>query len=645
MNFFASQDRARRNTVWLTLLFIVAVAGLVVALYVVAHWFLRGLPPTAETVDWPLFTDVGAVLLALVSIGSLYKILTLAAGGGAAVAASLGGRLISPDTRNPQERRLLNIVGEMALASGCPGPAVYVIPGEGINAFAAGSKPGNAVIGVTQGAMDAFTRDEMQGVIAHEFSHIVHGDMRLNLRLMGIIHGIMLLSSIGYLLLRSALFMPRTSSRNGGAAALAIPLAGLALIVIGSAGAFFGALIRAAVSRQREFLADASAVQYTRNPDSIAAALQKIGVRSGLLEHPKAVECAHLFFAKGASSMLSSVFATHPPIAERIQRVLPQWDGQSAIGRLDLPPPSTTAAAPAAAQTAAFAPAAMLQNAAPDTAAQSQESNLPDLWGALFGGEKAAEVVSRVGEPTTDSYHTAAALLNNLPPAIQESLNDSYTARALAYTALLDRRNAACRRRQCQHLENFADRGVYELTLKFEPLVAQMPPAACLYMLLRAMPALRTMSTAQYERFADNLRELIAADDAVSLLEWSIEAVLLHYLADCFGGRQIRASLPPKKRAMSYSLSLLAQFGHPTDAAVVFAVATAPLGKLPFSAASFDAEKLYAALLRLSSLPPKQKELFLQSAANCAAFDGVINADEGVLLRAFAALLDCPLPF
>src|SRR5690606_23091198 len=225
---------------------------------------------------------------------------------------------------------LLNVVEEMAIASGTPVPPVYLMEESAINAFAAGFAPGDAVIGITRGAIETLSRDELQGVIAHEFSHILHGDMRLNIRLIGILHGIMVLGIMGYYLLRST---GLSSRRNNNGANLA--LLGIGLIVIGYAGTFFGNLIKAAVSRQREFLADASAVQYTRNPAGIADALKRIGGGQGsVMENPRTAEISHALFSNGLTFSLTSIFATHPPLEARIRRIQPDWDGS-----YELPPP------------------------------------------------------------------------------------------------------------------------------------------------------------------------------------------------------------------------------------------------------------------------------------------------------------------
>ncbi len=330
MNFFQHQEAARRKTGLLVVLFIVAVALIILAVYAAALAFyltqMRGLEGTARSWWVPgVFFPVAIATVILVSLGSLYKIATLR-GGGAVVASQLGGSKISPSTQKLNERVLLNVVEEMAIASGVPVPEVYLLDKEkGINAFAAGFTPDDAVIGVTRGCLETLSRDELQGVIAHEFSHILHGDMRLNLRLIGILHGILLLALIGEMLLRSMRYS--RDSKKGGAG---IALAGLALFVIGYVGLFFGKLIKSAVSRQREYLADAAAVQFTRNPGGLGGALKRIG---GLAHGSRITEAnpetaSHLFFGNALRASLLGLMSTHPPLDVRIKRIEPSFDGR-----------------------------------------------------------------------------------------------------------------------------------------------------------------------------------------------------------------------------------------------------------------------------------------------------------------------------
>jgi len=336
MNFFEAQARSRKNTVQLVCLFAVAVVSLIVMtnlLVMVAIGYfndqqLQGGGSWLSQMDWSMVATISAAVCVVILAGSLYKIMVLS-GGGKSVAEALGGRLVPQNSDDLKQRRLLNVVAEMAIASGTPAPPVYVLADEpGINAFAAGFSPRDAVIGVTQGAIDHFDRDQLQGVIAHEFSHIFNGDMRLNMRLMGVLHGILMIGAIGYFITRSVSHA-RPSGKNGKGVA-GIMVLGIGLMVVGYAGTFFGSLIKAAVSRQREYLADASAVQFTRNPDGIAGALKKIGsiTIGSKLENPGAPEVSHAFFAQGVSSFMEAFSATHPPLAKRILRIDPHWDGK-----------------------------------------------------------------------------------------------------------------------------------------------------------------------------------------------------------------------------------------------------------------------------------------------------------------------------
>ncbi|MBA3850586.1 MAG: peptidase M48, partial [Opitutus sp.] len=302
MDFFEAQARAKRRTNRLVALFALAVLGTIAASYLAAILIFRQVQPIAEqteanyweyqrTARWPdraaftqwwdpqIFAGVAVGTLAIVGLASLFKWSQMRAGG-SAVAEMVGGRRVDPRTTDLRERRLLNVVEEMAIASGTPVPAVYVLENEpGINAFAAGLTTADAVVAVTRGTLDKLNRDELQGVIGHEFSHILNGDMRLNVKLTAIVFGILVIGLIGRGILRSlGRGRIRTGGgKNKGGGLAVIAAVGLALLLIGYIGYFFGRLIQAAVSRQREFLADASAVQFTRNPGGISGALKKIG--------------------------------------------------------------------------------------------------------------------------------------------------------------------------------------------------------------------------------------------------------------------------------------------------------------------------------------------------------------------------------
>ncbi len=332
IDFFQRQREARHSTSLLVLYFGLALVVLIACVYFLAAFVFTYLPDHPKTnTGWywnPTLLAITAFGVGtVVGLASAVKSAQLA-GGGHVVAESLGGRLIPGDTHDLKERRLLNVVEEMAIASGVPVPPVYVLPDEaGINAFAAGHTTGDAVVAVSQGSLEFLSRDELQGVVAHEFSHILNGDMKLDIRLMGLIFGILALSVIGRVLLEVASRSRSSSSKDDkGLGGLAIM--GVGLWLLGLGGAFFGRLIQAAISRQREFLADASAVQFTRNPDGIGGALKKIGglAEGSTIKDGHAGEACHMFFAD-AFRGFSGLLATHPPLASRILRLDPQFDG------------------------------------------------------------------------------------------------------------------------------------------------------------------------------------------------------------------------------------------------------------------------------------------------------------------------------
>lgn len=336
MDFFAHQDQARNNTRLLIGLYIGCVVLIVLAvLFLIVIFFPNVLTDSQATTrshhvfseqwftalwhqtDWRATLVVSSLVVGGIMLASIFKTSALASGGGRKIATSLGGRRLDPGSQDHKERQLQNIVEEIALASGIAVPEVYILDqDQTINAFAAGSAINEAIIGVTRGTLENLSRDELQGVIAHEFSHIVHGDMKLNIRLIGVLFGILCLQQFGYILLRSG---GRGRRRNQGAGA--ILMLGLGLMVLGVIGYFFGSLLKAAVSRQREFLADAAAVQYTRNPGGIAGALKKIGNFGSFVSNEHATEISHMFFAKGTRGFFANAFATHPPLRTRIQRI------------------------------------------------------------------------------------------------------------------------------------------------------------------------------------------------------------------------------------------------------------------------------------------------------------------------------------
>jgi len=657
MNFFERQEEARRSTRKLVGLFALAVFLIVLSVYLAvalaATW--------AEDLDldvWNLtvFGWVAAVTLTVIVVGSLYKIATLR-GGGQTVGRLLGGRPLQPNTRDLKERRLLNVVEEMALASGMAVPTVYVLDKEkGINAFAAGFGPGDTVIGVTRGCLDLLSRDELQGVIGHEFSHALNGDMRLNLRLMGLLHGILVIAMIGYWILRttssgsSSSSSSSSSSKKGGGGGIAF--LGLAFLIIGGIGVFFGRLIKSAVSRQREFLGDAAAVQFTRNPSSIAGALKKIGgLEAGSrITNSHAEEASHFFFgngmAKGFSAKLDDILATHPPLLDRIKRIEPNFDGKL---------PAVDAGAVSQAQQLAakeeeaggfvpgFAPRAPAPAGPPPAEAAPRTVDVDP-----------ATIADTVG--TLDQAHLelASSFLARLPPALRDAARDPSGACAIVFGLLLDR-NAALRRRQLEELEAAVDAPIHAETLKLAPTLDQCPVEARLPLLDLAMPALRRLSEPQYRVFRSAAERLIAADAKLSLFEFTLQRILLRHLEPHFHPARPPAvaygSLRAVSRQASLLLSILAHAGQAQAerAAQAFAAGAGQLADtravaslLPFEQCGLaDLDRALAALVQAA---PAMKRRLLEACAATIAFDKRVTIQEGELLRAISDSLDCPMP-
>ncbi|MGC2520946.1 MAG: M48 family metallopeptidase, partial [Burkholderiales bacterium] len=325
MNFFEEQHRARRHTVLMAVMFVLAVAAIVVSINVVGgtlYLYATGRPlwpvmHALAAVPHHAYWITSAVVLGAIAWGTLTRTYELS-GGGAAVAQMVGAERIRRDVQDAADRRLLNVVEEMALASGVSVPQVYVMEEEhSINAFAAGFSPNEASVIVTRGTLEQLSRDELQGVVAHEFSHILNGDMRLNIRLLGVISGIVLIGAAGGLLMRIG------QGGRGTRGDIRIFLAGLLVWLIGSVGVLAGRLIKAMISREREYLADASAVQFTRNPEGIGGALFKIGQIGSAVAQRNAEEISHMCISAPIDNFFDfDWFSTHPPLEQRIERVM-----------------------------------------------------------------------------------------------------------------------------------------------------------------------------------------------------------------------------------------------------------------------------------------------------------------------------------
>jgi len=638
-DFFERQDIARRNTGRLVLLFGLAVLAIMVSIYLLlaaTMGYLNRNPQTGA-IDWSLANDLQLLGIAVVGTlvvvggGALFKTAQLR-GGGRVIAEELGGRRLNPDTSVPGERQLLNVVEEMAIASGTPAPPVYLLDEEGgINAFAAGFTINDAVIGVTRGAVERLSRDELQGVIAHEFSHILNGDMCLNIRLIGFLHGILIIGMLGYFMLRVSAFSSyrhRRSSRDSSP--MALLALGAGLMVVGFLGTFFGNLIKAGVSRQREFLADASAVQFTRQPAGIAGALKRIGgfLSGSTVQSPNAPEANHMFFGK-ATSGLSGLFATHPPLADRIRKLEPSWDGQFA----EVTPQTDSALTPH-----------------PSTAGVAGLAG-PEAVN-LGAAESVTSAVDQIGQPNTAHLQYAARLVDELPTAIVDATREPYGARALIYALLIDRQTET-REVQIAHLSKAADPGVCKETLKLLPLIEQLDKRFRLPLVDITLPALCALTDTQYRQFKQNITELVEADRTIALFEWSLQRILLHDLdAQRFNvtpGRVRHHRLHRLRPHYELLLSTLAHTGHRDETAAHEAFEQAKQhADLPQARFRRDEEcgleAFDTALTVLEEAAPQIKRQILRAAAACITADRKVTVTEAELLRVMSASLGCPMP-
>ena len=620
MNFFARQEMARRSTGRLLVLYGVAVLGIIAAV----HFLFAGLLTQGK--DWlnpevGFFSIVGtlAVILIGVAVGKLNL-----SSGGRAVAEMCGGRPVEPGTRDSAERRFLNVVEEMSIASGVPLPAVFVLDEEmGINAFAAGHSTDDYAVAVSRGCLEQLSRDELQGVVAHEFSHILNGDMVRNIRLTGWLYGIMGLALLGRVLFEIAARSERSRSKDSNQITAAIFIFGLGLVIIGSIGQFFARAIQAAISRQREFLADASAVQFTRNPDGIGGALKKIaGYTVGsAIAHPRTSAVSHMFFA----SALNSFFATHPPLEERIRLLDPQFNPEITEFTSGSTPSSGSAAA------AAF---------------------VGEVQPILVQPKK---IIPRSRSLKPAQLEHAGRLLAALPSPLSVAVQEPVGASAAVYAMLLAA-DSSVRERQLAALRQTSTPVVLREMSRLQPHIAVLPPRTKLPLVTLATAALRRLSPAQYTEFRCCVDALIEADSAMDLFEYALKKNLCRHLAPHFEPLppprfQVQKRIAPLLPDCALLLSCLAHLGHDHRHAQVeafqagiriFGAEDDAFGLLPL--AKCNLAQVDAALDRLATASDSIKHIILEACATTVAADDLLHEREIELLRAIGYTLDCPIP-
>lgn len=639
MDFFARQERVRRLSTRLVLLFVVAVIGIVLSIdlaVVLAFNAWRG--SSAGLAG--LIAAVSLVTLAAIGLAALVRTARLRGGGGI-VARELGGVLVPQDTTDPQLRRLRNVVEEIAIASGVTVPEVYLLPDEpAINAFAAGWSTSDAAIAVTSGALERLNRDELQGVIAHEFSHVLNGDMRLNIRLIGLLFGILFLTVIGRIFLRTGFFSGgrgRGGDRSSGNNPL--PLIGLALVAAGFIGVLAGRLIKASVSRQREYLADASAVQFTRQTAGIAGALKKIGGLPGgsKMSSPRTEEVGHMLF--GAGLRLSSLFATHPPLADRIKALEPSFD-PAELERL-------------AQRWAAAPPSGMAEDGALGLAARREAVAAQPLPPADAGVPvEAGAIVTQVAAPSDLAYRRAEAILDRIPDELLTRARRADTVVPLVLGLLLSEHPEVRAAQQAVIAARFGE-PLAGAAAKEAMMLAGLHPLLRLPLAELSFPALRQRSRPEQEAVRGAVSALIHADGRISVFEYCLSRLLHSELADSISPRSQwrsdRQALAANSAAAATLLTVLAQVGSPDQVGAERAF-RAGIGRAlpgqhpPYRPPAQGVLALEPVWSTLDGLRPDDKSLLVQAAVDVISHDGVMTATELELLRTICALLHCPLP-
>ncbi|MGJ8678390.1 MAG: M48 family metallopeptidase [Akkermansiaceae bacterium] len=640
MNFFSAQEDARRRTKWLVVYFILAMVGIIISVYGIVYLLMLYTGIGSESSDvvslWmpSVFTTTALATGGLIGMGSLFKTMQLH-GGGAVVARDMGAREVDLDSRDTDERRLINVVEEMAIASGVPVPQIWIMDQElGINAFAAGTEPGNAVVAVTRGCIQRLTRSELQGVIAHEFSHILNGDMRLNMRLMGLLYGILMISMIGRTMFQALRFVNVRGSRNdrGGGAGIviAIILAGVGLMIVGSVGVFFGRLIQAAISRQREYLADASAVQFTRDPDGIAGALKKIGGQQygSKISAAKSAEASHLFFADGG--IFGYGMATHPPLDVRIKAISQSWDGEFITTEL------------------------------PDVAkgrgqGRQSDSRISGLSG-LSGGEESLRAHSvipsnmdRMGEPSELDVDMGVILHGRLKPEWLRACHNREEAQALIFGLLLAE-DQKLRRDEVMFVRKGAGEDAGDLALDWSQRLSKIHSAEKIALIDLSIPTLRRLTLPEYERFIKITQWLIASDGQVDLFEFMLQYVVQRHLDSHFRNR-VYPSIKYRKidglnHELNVILSTLAAIGGEAQMQEAYMAAISEtegeLQMLP--ASSCGLKSIGDALEKFNKATPLVKKQLLYLCSQVILADEDIKSREIELLRAIADSIGCSVP-
>ena len=637
MDFFEAQDRAKKNTKKLVFYYALAVTGIIISIYIVTLIFfnsqfnVEGGEVSFWYPGWLL--TVSIIVGLIITSGTLYRVSQLRRGG-SAVAEMLGGRKINPSTTDTNEQRLMNVVEEMSIASGISVPDVYVLDREeNINAFAAGFSPNDAAIGVTRGTLVQLNRDELQGVIAHEFSHIFNGDMRFNIRLIGVLNGILIIHIIGMLITRSVAFSGTgrvSGNRNGkgGNGAIAIILFGISLIVIGYIGMLFGRMIQSAISRQREYLADAAAVQFTRNPDGLAGALNKIGLKSegGEIKDGHAMEMSHLFFANSFQSALNKLFATHPPLEDRIKAIKPSLAGSK-------PKKKFTS-----------------KQKGIKSRIGKEENN-----GGIFAGHDAITpevILGAIGTIGGKQVQAAGHIMKEIPAPLKEAAHEPLSAQALMFAVMFE----ATGKRSSEipvWFKELAGIGTVTEVSRLMEHIKHGNRSWFIPLVEISMPSLKNMSKVQYRQFREGLNKLATQTQSDNLFLFVLDKMVSHHLESFFSEKRKPKIRHHHLKTLGHELSVLLSalaYASGNDTEKAFSNGIKPIEKfipeavklLPESKCGLMA--LDKALNELSASANPVKKFIISSVIHCITADRIVTMDEAELTRAITEVLGAPIP-
>ena len=633
MNFFQHQEGARRQThkligyfIFAVLLIVLVVNGVVglVVLMVTEQ-------PNNTLYQWieqPWWCVVSVITLLVIVGGSIRRVHQLREGGDA-IAEWAGAKRLDMYSRRQQDKVFINVAEEMAIASGMPLPSLWVMEREGgINAFVAGMRPSEAALVVTRGCLEQLDRDELQGVIGHEFSHIFHGDMRLNIWLMGVLAGILAIGQMGGLMLRST--GAGISYRRNAKTLGVVLVTGIALLLVGAVGLFFGRLIKASVSRQREYLADAAAVQYTRNTHGIAGALVKIRDThyGSHLIGARAEEMSHMCFGATLSARFGKRLATHPPLDKRIQRIDPYFMVKARSRARARQLQENSEKVPNDTLTTSRGFAALSQDVV---------------------SIHARDVVESIGNPGTGHIAYAQALHAAIPVQFSLALHEKMGAKWLVMAMLLGSKQPHIDKRK-QIISLSEGVATADSVVELHTLAQAQWPRLRLAVVDLALPQLKMLCFDERKQFMRTVGDLVVADGKTSLFEFTLLAILRRHLpfSPVVETRHTFFTYKPVEQEIALLLSLMIRVGGDSDDANTrytqllrtFTRNVINRQSLP----TLGSKTLNVVLGKLQNLAPILKASVIESLIECVLHNGHIKIQEAELLRAVAEMLDCPLP-